>query len=874
MLLEREALLRELTKLVERASTKEGSFAFVEGEAGVGKTSLVRELLVRLPSEIVALQAACDPLTTPTPLAPVYDVAARTGGRLQRLLHEGAPRGDVFQAMLDTIRASRTVLVLEDVHWADDATLDLLRFLGRRIATTRALVVATLRDEEVTASHPLRVVLGDLAGQVAISHHYVPPLSLEAVRALSAGTEVDGDELHGKTGGNAFFVTEVLAAGAAGSVPRTVRDAVLARLSRVSAEVRTVVEAAAVAGARAERDLVAELSSCSTEAIDACVASGLMRLEARALVFRHELARTAVLDGLSAPRRLALHEAALNILRRGPSRDDALASLAEHAERAGDTAAVLEYAPRAARHASRLGAHREAAGQFARALRFADGVAPRERAELYEGRAVECYLTGQGEESFAAHERALATWRAEGQAEKVSECLHLMARSALMIKCSLEDAERFASAALEALPPLDESRPSRTHAAAYARQAQFAVVVGRDEEAIHWGERAVGLARQLGERATLVSALNSAGTSRATQGDPEGWAMLEESLRLAHELHLDYDVARGWTNTACAAITRRELDRAAAAVEAGIAFDLQHDLDAPRLYLSGWRTELLLDQGRFEEAAALAASVLRQSRLYSFGRIHPLSVLARLRARRGDPQVEEALGEALALARSMGGDKLPFVRAARAEVAWLSDDDEGIRAEAAAIAQEEAAPRSRPHHVARVVVWSVRAGLGTGGAALPPPYSIEAEGRPEEASAAWLATGCPYEAAVALAGSAREDSLRRALEMLGELGAPRAKARIARKLRELGARVPRGKRASTRANAAELTSREIDVLKLIAEGLRNAAIARRLFISTKTVDHHVSSALSKLGASNRVEAVRRAGELGVLSKNGEPGDAK
>jgi DNA-binding NarL/FixJ family response regulator len=172
-------------------------------------------------------------------------------------------------------------------------------------------------------------------------------------------------------------------------------------------------------------------------------------------------------------------------------------------------------------------------------------------------------------------------------------------------------------------------------------------------------------------------------------------------------------------------------------------------------------------------------------------------------------------------------------------------------------------------------LWGFRAGRSTEPRdAWPEPYALEISGRSDDAAERWLAIDCPYDAAIALAASTREDSLRRAVALLDRIGAPSAKARIAHTLRRSGARVPRGKRSSTRENPAELTTREIEVLRLVSDGLRNGAIARRLFVSVKTIDHHVSSALSKLGASNRVEAVRRAADLGILGKSSRSERAK
>src|SRR5215472_128094 len=480
MLLEREELLRVLTGLAESASRKEGRIVFVEGEAGVGKTALIRELRVRLPSETALFESACDPLTTPMPLGPVYDVAAQIGGRLQRLLTEEAARADVFQALIDAVRARPSVLVIEDVHWADDATHDLLRFLGRRIGTTQALVVATLRADEVHAKHPLRAVIGDLAAQTAVVRLTVPPLSIDAVRTLTVGVDIDAGELHRRTGGNAFFVTEVIAAGGGSQVPSTVRDAVVARAARLPARVRELLEAAAVVGARSDPEIVAKLASAEPKTIDECVESGLLRIEGASLTFRHELGRMAVADAISPVKKLGLHRAALALLRARQEREGDLAVLAHHAEQAGDAEAVLDFAPRAAHHASRLGAHREAADQYARALRFAERALPRVQAELLEGRSLECYITGN-DDSHSARERALAIRRALDEREMVSENLRWLSRIAWVMKCGPGDAIRFGH---EAVNVLEGLTPTCALAWAYSNLAQVSMLVSGTDDAL------------------------------------------------------------------------------------------------------------------------------------------------------------------------------------------------------------------------------------------------------------------------------------------------------------------------------------------------------------------------------------------------------
>ena len=235
-LLERTPYLTELGGLLRQAADGQGHVAFLGGEAGVGKTSLVRRFCDDAREAARVLTGACDPLSTPRPLGPLLDIAAVVGGELDRLVASAARREQVFGAFLAELSGGGkpTLVAIEDAQWADAATLDLLRYLGRRLGSTRALLLVTFRDDELGPRHPLRLAMGDLATADAVRRLTLLPLSIDAVRTLAAGSGIDSDALHRHTGGNPFFVTEVLAAG--GGVTATLRYAVHGRSSSVRAE--------------------------------------------------------------------------------------------------------------------------------------------------------------------------------------------------------------------------------------------------------------------------------------------------------------------------------------------------------------------------------------------------------------------------------------------------------------------------------------------------------------------------------------------------------------------------------------------------------------------------------------------------------------
>ena len=862
-LLERELYLRDAGLLLDAAAAGQGRCVFVGGEAGVGKTMFVQQVCARATDSARVLLGACDPLSTPRPLGPLADIAAVVGGPLAAALDRLAPRDTLFRAFLTELSGARpTLLVFEDVHWADEATLDLLRFVARRLDQTRALLLATYRDDELGPLHPLRVVLGDLATLPAVQRMLLPPLTVAAVAQLAHHSAFDPAALHRLTGGNPFFITEILAAGVAG-LPPSVRDAVLARVARLSAQSCATLDVAAVIGARVEPRLLDDIAGPDAAGVDECVARGVLRSDGAQLAFRHELARMAVLDAIAAPRRARLHAAVLAALEARDAGPDALASLAHHAEAAGNRAAVLRYAPAAGRRAAGLLAHREAAAQYARALRFADELAPELRAGLLEARAYECYLTQQIDDAIAARTEALAIWRRTHDRINEGNTLRWLSRLN-WFRGHNAQAEAAGRAALDVLEP---AGPSRQLAMAYSNLAQLRMLSQHNAEAIVWGTKAIELAQTLNDVEILSHALNNVGTAMVQDGDDRGMETLHRSLDLALDAGLEEHVARAYTNLASATAQQIQLARADGYLDAGITYCVEHDLDSWVLYMLSWHAVVRLLQGRWNEATTMAATVVDHPSRAAVSRIQALVVLGRVRARRGDPEVAAVLDEALALAASTGElQRLVPVRAARAEAAWLANDNAGLRSEARA-GLDLAARDANPWQLGELSLWLWRAGeLGEAPAGAASPFAVWIAGRAAQAADEWERLGCPYEAASARADAGDVANLQRALEAFGALDARPAAQLAARRLRRLGLRgLRRGPRAATRANPAQLTARESEIAQLIAAGLRNAEIADRLYLSPRTVDHHVSAILGKLGARTRTDVARQLQRHGLAN---------
>jgi DNA-binding CsgD family transcriptional regulator len=849
-LLEREQQLLALNEWFAAAAAGSGCVTLLTGEPGVGKTSLLRKFADAQGASARVLWGACDALFTPRPLAPVHDIARQTGGPLLAALSGEGSRERIFVAALEELeRAGPAALVIfEDVHWADEATLDLLKFLGRRIQGTRAMLIASFRDDEVGSRHPLRFVIGDLP---RASLHRLPldALSEAAVAQMARRAGRSPRDLYQVTGGNPLFVTEVLATTRTG-VPVSVSDAVLARASRLKPAARAIAELVSIMPGRAERRMLERALPLDETGIEGCLAIGMVRGDDDSLAFRHELARRALEDSLSSERRRELHAQVLQIAATLPG--VSRAQLVHHASGSGSSADVLALAPAAAAEASAVGAHREAISHYCAALEHA-GEQPLElRASLLEKLAYEYYVTDQIAQATEAYQAALEAWRGRGDLLKVGNTLRWLSRMHWHLGGKSE-AERYAQEAIETLEALPQGEEL---AMACSNRAQLAALAHASGPAIEWAGKAVAIAEALGNAPSLSHALNNLGVARINGGDETGWRDLERSLSVALDHGLQEHAGRAYVNLSSSAVFQRRYAQARSRLEEGIGYCEALDLDIHGSYMLAFRARLRFEQGDWTGACEDADIVLRRSRAAMTTRMAALTVLGHVRVRRGDPGVAEALGEARALAAPTHElQRIAPLAVALAEAAEFRGDRAQV-IEAARFGYALTESASDPWAVGALAILLWRAGaLSDPPGGIAEPYALEVSGRLMAAARAWEALGCPYEQAELLARTGEEAAQREALAIFERLGGAPASQALRRQMRGRGIRkVPRGLRHSTRTNPHGLTTRQMQILKLLGAGLRNAAIAQRLFLTTRTVDHHVSAILSKLGVSSRGEA--------------------
>lgn len=848
-LLERDAALAALSQALTDARAGRGRCVVVSGEAGAGKRALLDAWLATQNRDVQILRAGCEALYTPRPLGPFVDLAPELPPALGEAVHAARTDNGVFPSMLQWLKTTHPLplLVIEDLHWADEATLDGLRYLGRRIGSMAALIVLSHRDDEPAAEPALRRLLGawPAASTVRVC---LAPLSAAAVATWAARVGRPAGRLHEVTGGNPLFVAEALAA-APGALPPSVRDAVLARCLALPPQVRALVERVSIAPGGLELELLQALAPQAAAALDEATAHGLLQVQSPRVAFRHELARQAVEQSLPAGRRVVLHTELLEALTAAGGGESMLARRVHHAACAGRSTDVLAWAPRAAAEASRVSAHRAAAQMLRLALQHADAASDAERADLLDGLGTNCMLTASVAEALAARRESLVLRTRLGDQRGRAVGL---TRLALMLTPQPE-AEVHAREALALAETLD--------AAPVLAVALYAVAVtltngGKAADALAFARRSVDVAEACGDQGTHMEALSvCAAVELSLRWSPEALAMLQRSLQMAMASARSAKAGAAWVNLASMLLAHARYADLLRATDEGLDYALVHDLDFAVASLRVRRALALVELGRWDEADAMTDALRHADAATERDHATAALMRARLDALRGSANdaalwlrrcADAAAGTTEFLAADVAGYA--------AEAAWLRGDPATCARLANAALQD--GDVTSPWLSGRLGVWLRRSGEPAPAADdLPEPLSAASAGDWRRAAAAWSDLGCRYEAALALLDG-DEAALREALAIFQALGA-RPAADIARRaLQARGARgVARGPYGPAARNPWGLTAREQEVATLLAQGLGNAELASRLHRSQRTVEHHVSAVLAKLGARTRAQAI-------------------
>jgi DNA-binding CsgD family transcriptional regulator/tetratricopeptide (TPR) repeat protein len=844
-LLERESELAELRMAVAEAAEQRGSVALVVGEAGIGKSSLVQAWCAEPGADCRILLGLCDDLLTRRTLGPFHDVARRTGGALAAAVAQ-ADTAAVCEAVLDELDhpLRPTVLVLEDVHWADEATLDVVRYIGRRVRTSRGVLVLTYREEEITDDHALRGVLGALA-TATVRHLRPKPLSVQAIAALTADAGLDPRDVRQLTAGNPFFVTELTHGTTL--VPTSVADSVRARLLSLPPDARAAVELLSILPRPVPHGLATALLA-GTRVLATAEARGLVEVDEREIRFRHELTRIAILEQLPRATRRQHHAAVLDeLVAAGPDPAEVL----HHAVLAGQDDLVVRYGLEAAHEAHHAGSHREAVQHQQHVLARHHLLGPDTLARLWEEHAWSLYHLHRFPAAVAA-----ATSAVELRSALDDPAAHAGALCTLSRMHYLNNEPVPAMSAAEQAVALASTTDDReVLAEARLARASLHALLDRPEEAHAEATEVLAAARELGRRDLESLALNyyavSVDLGQAPTETPRD--LLIQAITVAKEGgHLEA-AARGYTNLVSVLVSRNDPERWRWYEEA-VAFATDHDFPSARYNLAAQGGQQQICEGRWGDAESTFRQLLREVVEPGVLELTALEGLSRLSVRRGAGDTPHLLARAWTLAQqSQAVQYAGPIAAIRAEHAFLTGDAEA----AARIRTELDLHRCSPYTRGEILTYLRRTGVDveTAPGEVSDVWAAELAGDLATAVERWSEVGDPYERALTLVRTDDESAVLEALDVLDRLGAEPA-ARIARqRLRELGVRtIPRGPSARTRDNPAGLTPRQLEIAELLRDGLTNAQIADRLVLSVRTVDHHVAAVLQKLGASSRREA--------------------
>ncbi|WP_203924427.1 ATP-binding protein [Rugosimonospora africana] len=863
--LERSVALAEMSRSLAECA-EEGRIVLVTGEAGIGRSTLVRHFAQQRPGVGEPLIGLCDPLTRSRPLGPLYDIARQCGGRLAEVLASHGSDSNVFSALLDEVcRRGRTVVVFEDVHWADSATLGLLAFIGRRLDRVPALVVLTYRDDDLRTDHPLYTVLAGLPARL-VRQIPLHPLSPAAVDVLARRKGAVGGDLYRLTGGNPLLVSEVLAADDEAGTPARVQALVQTRLAGLAEPAQQMIRLLAASPSGLDRGVLAKCGADDPAAQADGLATGLLVQTEEQLGFRYELLRRTVYGLLPIAVRRELNRAILDVL---VASDADPARLAHHAAECGDEVVVLRYARMAGRRAAAGQSHRAAADHFKAALRYADQLSCQDRAELWELFAEHTFWAGDAATAIDARRAAVAIRQQLAQPAMVADNLRWLSRL-FWWAGRRQDAERAAVSAVELLERTGTD--GRQLALAYGNRAELGVQTKGPSRAIRWAAQALDVAERLHDSYAVAHALTDLGTARLAAGLVGGRDDLHRAHALARRHGLAGEAVRALTRLATYGVEQRD-PRASGDLQRALRFATDHELLPAVRYLTAVRSRLRLDRGDWsgaeEDVRTALARPLRQGPFAAIA----LAVLGRVRARLGEPSAVESLRAANAQAVDADLRRKAPVTVAWAEYAWLTGAalDRGDLTSAFRLAS-----RARhPWYAGELAWWLRRAGAD------PPvrewyaePYRLLLNGDWRRAAQAWEDLACPYEQAEALASGSDPDGCLRALRLLDVLGAHGAARMLRRRMRALGElRIPRGPRPATAANPAGLTVRQAEVLRLLSVGLSNGEIAARLTLSERTVEHHVAAVLAKLSVGSRRAAATAAQRLGLVAAElGGPAD--
>ena len=862
-LIERDMFLSLMSTEFEKVQDSEGHCILVSGEAGIGKTSLVKTFCKKVEKECKIYQGTCDALFTPRPLGPLFDIILQMHGLGWENTVSISDRSAFFSRFHYEVenREETTIIIIEDIHWADEATLDFIKFFARRITRLHCFFILTYRDNEVHSRHPLRTVLGQLPPDT-FTRLQLTPLSRKAVEKMAGEKGYSGEDVFSISGGNPFYVNEILASYSPG-VPDNIKDSILSVYNRLDEIAKQVWQILSVLPTGSEIKYLEKMESSYAAALHSCLELKILIQKDGIISFKHELYRRTIENSLSPLVRLSLNKNILELFRENFERNGEIERIIHHAKNANEYETVVKYAPLAAKQAVSVGAHSEAAKLYLTAIEYYQGNDKDILIQFYESYAFECYLTNHVKEAIIYSGKSLNLLREKSDSEKTGNCLRLLSRL-WWLDGNRKKAESFGE---QAIRVFDNQPPSPAKAMAYSNMSQLKMLFDQTGECIAWGDKAIAIAREVGDEETLSHALNSVGSIQMIiqSSRQKGIESLQHSLELALKNSYHDHAGRAYTNLGSISMRLKNYGFARQVLDDGIKYCEERDLDSWKSNMLSFKARLNLETGNWKEAYSIAEDVLKNANHPAAVTINALVVVASINLRTGTTDVLPFLLEAESKAfENMEMQRIIPALVTILEYEWLTGEtllkkeildrticmlDQSINS----IENNEFAFWLLKARKLRLPLDDVYEG-----------FDASSVSKAQKAARLWEKAGNPYAQALTLFHG-NDDDKRKAIMIVKKLGATTVYEKMKYEMRAAGIKkIPRGIRKSTQSNRANLTERELDVLQLLKDGLQNKEIGAKLFISPKTVDHHISSIFFKLDVNSRAKAAQEAINLEII----------
>jgi DNA-binding CsgD family transcriptional regulator len=859
-LIERAGFLASMQQTFQNVDAGEGHCIFVSGEAGIGKTSLVKKFCNTLKNRYNIYQGTCDALFSPRPLAPLYDILLQVWNNLPEYSTDIRERTKLFTEFFFEIKNKKevSVIVFEDIHWADEATLDFIKFFARRITQLQCLFILTYRDNEIDSRHPLRNTLGQLNPD-SFTRLQLLPLSKEAVEKMAEEKGYKGEDVYTISGGNPFYVNEILASYSLG-VPDNIKDSILSVYNRVDGKTKEVWQILAVLPTGLETKYLEKMEPCYAPEIETSLELKILVPKNDVIFFKHELFRRTIESALSPLLKINLNKRILDLFQDSFEKNGEIERIIHHAKNANEYVIVERYSPLAAKRAACIGAHIEAAKLYLTAIEYYRDSDKDKLIELYECYAYECYLTNQVKEAIIYEQKSLNLLKEKNDVEKIGNSMRFLSRL-WWYNGNRKKAETFAG---EAIDILSKQPSSSAKAMAFSNMSHLKMLADQTDECIHWGNKAIAMAKELGNEEILSHALNNVGDvrMRIPSSKQKGIELLKQSLEIALKNSYHEHAARAYSNLISSAIVVKEYALAKEILDTGIPYCEERNLDSWTTLMLSEKARLNFETGNWKEAFHIADNLIKNEERIPLAKINALMVVTRIKTRRGDGDILPLLLEAKAIAlEAMELQSIIPAIVSSLEYEWITAKnilEKKVLDDVINMVYE----MGNIYTNSEFAYWLAKTGKQVIQLReIYEGYDMSNLAKAHKAAALWKQLCCPYEEALALF-EGNETDKKLAIEVMHNLGADAVYEKMKFKMRASGIKsIPRGMRQSTKSNPANLTTRELDILQLLKEGLQNKEIGERLFISPKTVDHHISSIFFKLDVNSRTKAVQEAARM-------------